>query len=153
MSKLDELKKTVSDLLADSRVRDAIRTLRSALRPELDFQKELKLYEHNLQHAESAFASGSMTAQGQLQVHALTTTGVQALTARLRPEDLLPAPGNLTDAERNGKQRLLDLAVEKHARLQSAHMLETDEARRFAYERTINELGAQIAALKSELNS
>lgn len=152
MSNVEKLKKMILELLAAGRVKDAIPTLRAALRPELDFHHELLQYESNLQIADRNFASGKITPQENSRAYVLATTGVHGLSARLRDTDLLPPPDDLHDAERSGKQRLLDLAVEKHARLQSAHLLETDEARRFAYEKSINELAAQIAALKSELN-
>jgi hypothetical protein len=152
MARLDELTKTIHALLADARTRDAIRMLRETLRPNPDFQQELLLYEHNLQHAESAFAAGTMTAQAKMQALALAANGVQGLLSRLQPNDLLPAPGNLTDAERSGKQNLLKLASQKRDRLQEALLLETDAARCFAYEKKIEELNTQIATLKSELN-
>jgi hypothetical protein len=148
MSNVEKLRKTIQELLADGRVKDAIPTLRAALRPELDFQHELRLHESNLQIADRDFNAGKISPQDNSRAYALATAGVHALAARLRDTDLLPPP----DAERSGKQSLLNLAAEKHARLQSAHLLETDEARRFAYEKSINELAAQIAALKSELN-
>ncbi|MBX2893598.1 MAG: hypothetical protein KF734_21970 [Saprospiraceae bacterium] len=152
MSKLDELKTTINQLLADARAKDAIALLRRTIRPELAFQPELDAYAHNLTAAESAFGQDTIPFSEKMQAETLAVAGLQSLLARLRPDDLLPAPAALTEAERAGKQRLLDLATQKHDRLQTAHLLETDEARRFAYEKTLQELAAQIAALKSELN-
>jgi len=154
MSKLDELKTTANQLLADDRAKDALALLRREIRPELaDFHSELNAYEHNLTAAESAFGQNAITFSEKTQVVARAVAGLQSLVARLRPDDLRPAPATLTEAERAGKQRLLDLAATKHTRLQAAHLLETDEARRFAYENAIQELATQIAALKSELNT
>lgn len=152
MSRLDELKTMANQLLADARAKDALALLRREIRPELDFHGELNAYEHNLTDAESAFGQNAIAFSEKMQVVTRAVAGLQSLVARLRPDDLRPAPAGLTEAERAGKQRLLDLAATKHARLQTAHLLETDEARRFAYEKALEELAAQIATLKSELN-
>lgn len=153
MPKLDELKTTANQLLADARIKDAVALLRRELRPELDFHGELNAYERNLNTSESAFAQNSISFAEKMQAETRAAAGVHNLVARLRPDDLRPAPAALTEAERTGKQRLLDLAATKYARLQAAHLLETDEARRFAYEKNLEELAAQIAALKTELNA
>ncbi|MEQ1746532.1 MAG: hypothetical protein ABMA02_13965 [Saprospiraceae bacterium] len=133
--------------------REVYNRLDTRLRPQLDFHGELNAFERNLTEAQTNFAQNRISFTEKMQANARAMAGVQYLAERLRADDLLPPAIALSEAERAGKQRLLDLATVKHDRLQTAHLLETDEARRFAYEKMIEELDAQIAALKTELNA
>ncbi len=57
----------------------------------------------------------------------------------------------LSELERKGYEQHLNLATQKLQRLQSAHLLETDASRQFAYEQEIQKLEMVVADLKSTL--
>jgi len=70
MSKLDDLITTANQLLAAARIKDAIALLRRSVRPELDFQGELNVYERNLTAADGAFSQNVISFAEKSQTEA-----------------------------------------------------------------------------------
>jgi len=60
--------------------------------------------------------------------------------------------GSIYELERIGFEQQFRLAAQKLQRLETAHLLETDEARKFAYEQEIEKLKVLNAELKAKLN-
>jgi len=56
----------------------------------------------------------------------------------------------ISDLERKGNEQQLHLATQKLQRLQTAHLIETDESKRFAYEQEIQKLEILVNSLKTK---
>lgn len=62
------------------------------------------------------------------------------------------SPNSISDAEKAGLKSQLSLLVERMNRIREALALETDPSRKFAYEKQIQNLEAEIEAIKQKLN-
>lgn len=67
------------------------------------------------------------------------------------PEAASNTSSAFSDLERKGYEQQLNLATQKLQRLETAHLLETDASRQFAYEQEIQKLETLVANLKTKL--
>lgn len=149
--------KAIEDLLATNRMEDAIEQLRELLQNTRHHDDVLlqsgRFYQIKKEYEGGRLEMGSFsTGSAQIRAALLSIIGdVKKEIAKAAP----PKPNqssDISELERKGYESQLQLAIQKLQRMESAHMLETEEARKFAYEQQINTLKDTVQDLKAKLN-
>lgn len=151
--------KAIEDLLAVNRIEDAIEQLRELLQNTRHYDDVL-LQSGRFHQIKKEYDGGRLemgpfsTNSSQIRAALLSIIGdVKKEIARAAPATTTGNPTNhISELERKGYESQLQLAIQKLQRMESAHMLETDEARKFAYEQQINTLRDTVQDLKAKLN-
>ncbi|MDX2281329.1 MAG: hypothetical protein NW218_17210 [Saprospiraceae bacterium] len=151
--------KAIEDLLATNRIEDAIEQLRDLLY-NTRHHDDVLLQSGRYHQIKREYDGGRLemgpfsTNSAQIRAALLSIIGdVKKEIARAAPPTTTGNPTNhISELERKGYESQLQLAIQKLQRMESAHLLETDEARKFAYEQQINTLKDTVQDLKAKLN-
>lgn len=151
--------KAIEDLLATNRMEDAIEQLRELLQNTRHHDDVLlqsgRFYQIKKEYEGGRLEMGPFsTGSAQIRAALLSIIGdVKKEIARAAPPaSTNHATNSISELERKGYESQLQLAIQKLQRMESAHMLETEEARKFAYEQQINTLKDTVQDLKAKLN-
>ncbi len=148
--------KAIEDLLATNRIEDAIEQLRDLLY-NTRHHDDVLLQSGRFHQIKREYEGGRLemgpfsTGSAQIRAALLSIIGdVKKELVRTMPPK--PAPDSISELERKGYESQLQLSTQMLQRLETAHLLESDAARKFAYEHQINTLKDTIQDLKAKLN-
>jgi|GEM_PF-3302344 len=151
--------KAIEDLLATNRIEDAIEQLRELLQNTRHYDDVL-LQSGRFHQIKKEYDGGRLemgpfstnSAQIRAALLSILSEVKKEIARAAPPTSTNNATNSISELERKGYESQLQLATQKLQRMESAHMLETDEARKFAYEQQINTLRDTVQDLKAKLN-
>jgi len=149
----------VEELLAMNRIEEALEKLRELLQNSRHHEDVLlqsgRFYQIKKEYEGGRLEIGPFSI-GSAQVRAALLSIIADVKKELaKAAPLMPPRGSMdtiSELERQGYEKQLLLATQKLQRMETALLLETDEARKFAYEHQINALKDTVSDLKTKLN-
>ncbi|MEI6412130.1 MAG: hypothetical protein WCR52_22250 [Bacteroidota bacterium] len=149
----------VEELLAMNRIEEALDKLRELLQNSRHHEDVLlqsgRFYQIKKEYEGGRLEIGPFST-GSAQVRAALLSIIADVKKELtKAVPLMPPRGSMdaiSELERQGYEKQLLLATQKLQRMETAWLLEIDEARKFAYEHQINALKDTVKDLKTNLN-